>query len=94
MNPRANEIFLLLEQKYYSLQEIANIFKTTLFDIRDDWKIIQKVAKENNYKIKKKPAYCRACGFQYKERSRIKTPTKCPRCKHESIVPMKFRIVF
>ena len=38
------------------------------------------------------PATCKGCGFQFRERSRIKTPSKCPRCRGERIMPATFFI--
>lgn len=33
------------------------------------------------------PAYCRDCGFVFKDRERFTTPGRCPRCRSEAIVP-------
>jgi predicted Zn-ribbon and HTH transcriptional regulator len=36
------------------------------------------------------PAKCLACGFVFKDRSRLTTPSRCPRCRDEAIRPPRF----
>lgn len=31
------------------------------------------------------PACCESCGYTYKDRKRLSTPSKCPRCRHSRI---------
>jgi predicted Zn-ribbon and HTH transcriptional regulator len=38
------------------------------------------------------PASCRACGFQFRDRTRLTRPSRCPRCRSESIIPPLFGI--
>jgi predicted Zn-ribbon and HTH transcriptional regulator len=35
---------------------------------------------------------CKTCGFQFKERTKLKPPTKCPRCRKEAITEPRFWI--
>lgn len=37
-------------------------------------------------------ARCKNCGFQFKKRERIKSPSRCPRCKSEFIERPRFSI--
>jgi len=39
------------------------------------------------------PPKCLNCGYIFKERSRIKRPSRCPRCKSERISQPSFMIV-
>ncbi len=55
---------------------------------------LQHIAKSTRGKrLKMEPAYCRECDFSFKKRDRLNTPSRCPRCKSESIVPPRFQIV-
>ncbi len=36
---------------------------------------------------------CRKCGFSFRKRQRLKTPSRCPICKSEEIKEMRFGIV-
>lgn len=39
------------------------------------------------------PPYCKRCGFVFKDLSRPRKPSRCPRCKSEWIAPPRFTIV-
>ena len=43
-------------------------------------------------KLKIKPAQCKKCSFTFKERSKVKKPGRCPKCKSEWIMAPLFRI--
>ena len=38
------------------------------------------------------PAKCLACGFVFRDRSRLTTPSRCPRCRDEGIAPARYRV--
>jgi transcriptional regulator len=38
------------------------------------------------------PARCEDCGFVFRDRSRVSTPSRCPRCRSEAIASARFRI--
>jgi predicted Zn-ribbon and HTH transcriptional regulator len=38
------------------------------------------------------PARCLACGFEFRERSRVSRPSRCPQCRAERIAPARFSI--
>ena len=39
------------------------------------------------------PAVCKACGFGFKKRERLTTPSRCPLCHHEAIRRPRFGLV-
>lgn len=39
-----------------------------------------------------RPAECLSCGFCFKERTRVATPSRCPQCRGESIQDPEFSI--
>ena len=39
------------------------------------------------------PSECVSCGFVFKKRDRLKTPSKCPVCRSEEITEMRFGII-
>lgn len=87
---RRKEIIEILKKEPKSAQELANYYRIEMFEIIDDLEHIKKTVKPQNFKIY--PAQCMYCGFVFKERSKIKSPTKCPKCRNERIQAMKFRI--
>lgn len=38
------------------------------------------------------PPRCLACGFVFKDRTRMTKPSRCPRCKGERLAPARYRI--
>ncbi|NCN64672.1 MAG: transcriptional regulator [Candidatus Altiarchaeum hamiconexum] len=60
--------------------------------IADDIKHIKKSISHRG-KLMIKPAECINCGFVFKEREKIKSPSKCPECKSERIMECLFMIV-
>ncbi|MBI5905165.1 MAG: transcriptional regulator [Deltaproteobacteria bacterium] len=38
------------------------------------------------------PAECRECGFVFRKRERLRTPSRCPVCRGESIADPSFRL--
>ncbi len=39
------------------------------------------------------PAVCKSCGFTFKKRSRLTSPSRCPLCRSESIRRPRFGLV-
>jgi transcriptional regulator len=39
------------------------------------------------------PASCPDCGFEFRDRTRLTRPSRCPKCRSERIIAPRFRIV-
>ena len=39
------------------------------------------------------PAVCKSCGFAFKKRQRLTTPSRCPICQHEGIRRPRFALI-
>ena len=87
---RREEIIEILGKEEKSAQELANQFRVELFEILEDLKHIKYSIRPGNLLMK--PAQCKKCGFKFEERSRVKKPSKCPRCKDERIIASLFSI--
>ncbi len=46
-----------------------------------------------DYRLVITPAVCKNCGFTFKKRDRLTTPSRCPLCRHESIRRPRFALV-
>ena len=42
--------------------------------------------------LRVEPARCLGCGFEFRERSRVSRPSRCPECRAERIAPARFSI--
>lgn len=87
---RREEIIKILEKRAVSIHEIANMYRTTVEDILEDLPHIKESIKPRKLKIT--PAECRKCGFVFKERTKLRAPSKCPRCRSEWIEGPLFKI--
>lgn len=84
---RREEIIEILSKEEKSAQDLANEFKVELFEILEDLKHIK-----YSRKLLQRPAQCKKCSFIFKERSKVKKPSKCPRCKSEWIMAPLFKV--
>jgi predicted Zn-ribbon and HTH transcriptional regulator len=81
---RREEIFEILKKEKMSAQVIANLFKVELTEILDDLQHLARSVRPA-FELRMIPAYCKKCEFVFRERNKVKAPTKCPRCRSEWI---------
>ena len=81
----------LLKERSYSIRELALLIGAEMKEITEDIKHIKKSVLPK-HRLIVEYSVCRNCGFKFKEREKFKTPTKCPRCRSESITEMRFRV--
>ena len=87
---RREQIIKILTKEEKSAQQLANHFQVELFEILEDLEHIKYSIKPR--KLTMKQAQCKKCGFVFEERSRVKKPSKCPKCKSEWIMASLFSI--
>ncbi len=87
---RREDIIEILSERAESAHKLANHYKVELWEILEDLEHISKSVKPR--KLKQIPARCKHCGFVFKERSKVKKPSRCPSCKSERIQAQLFRI--
>ncbi|MFO8016033.1 MAG: transcriptional regulator [Candidatus Woesearchaeota archaeon] len=89
---RRREIIDTLKQSKMSAQDLANEYRTELRWIIDDLKHIRRTIEKEGLSLRSEPAYCRKCGFVFRDRDKVKAPTKCPKCRSEWIEKEMFFI--
>ncbi len=55
--------------------------------------IARSAASQVNGELAVEPSKCLECGFVFRKRTRLKTPSKCPVCRSEEITETRFGIV-
>jgi predicted Zn-ribbon and HTH transcriptional regulator len=48
--------------------------------------------RQRGEQLRVEPPRCLACGFVFKERTRLDKPSRCPECKSERLAPSRFAI--
>jgi predicted Zn-ribbon and HTH transcriptional regulator len=70
------------------LREISQLFRIPEKEALDH---LQHIARSN--RLKMEPPVCQRCGFSFKKRDRLNTPSRCPFCKSESVVPPRYQVL-
>jgi len=84
------EIIEILSKEEKTAKELAEVFNVDIKDIIEDLEHIKKSIKPR--KLKVKPAFCKGCGFVFKERDKVSKPSRCPKCRKEWIQGALFSI--
>ncbi|MGB9700039.1 MAG: transcriptional regulator [Thermodesulfobacteriota bacterium] len=81
------EIAKALADQPRGLREISKIFRLGEKEVLEHLQHIAKSAK-----IVMEPAFCQKCGFIFKKRERLSTPSRCPMCRSEFICPPRYQL--
>lgn len=73
----------------YQLQRLAGI-DLRPSEIYDELEHVARTLRRRGVKLAVVPARCRSCGYEFKDRERLKKPSRCPICRSERIDPPKF----
>lgn len=49
--------------------------------------------RQRGERLRVEPTQCLACGFVFKDRTRLNKPSRCPECKSQRLSPSRFVIV-
>jgi predicted Zn-ribbon and HTH transcriptional regulator len=80
----------VLERECLDLREISKWFGIKEREALDH---LNHIAKSIHPKrLTAESASCKGCGFSFKKRTRLSTPSRCPVCKSEQISPPRFKI--
>lgn len=82
MSTRREEIAQFLRRRPATVKDVAAQFAIRHSLARDD---LRHVRESNRDAFIIEPARCRNCGFEYSDRDRLTTPSRCPECKSERI---------
>lgn len=81
---------LLLEQPFSAL-EISQRISLPEKEVLGHLRHIAR-APGPGFHFQVQPSVCKKCGFIFKKRDRLTTPSRCPRCRHQSIRRPRFHI--
>ena len=82
----------VLAEGFATAREVSGRVGVSEKDVAGHLEHLQRSLKAAGDRLEIDPARCLACGFVFKERSRLTTPSRCPRCRDEGIAPPRYRI--
>lgn len=88
---RRQEIIDMLRYRQLTIKEIADEFLTIPEEIVEDLKHIKSSVQPKERLLSTDP-HCIGCGFIFKERKKLKPPSKCPKCKGHNIDVAKYYV--
>jgi predicted Zn-ribbon and HTH transcriptional regulator len=88
---RRQEIARLLKTGSFGAADIARRLGAPLRLVFDDLEHVRRGLKEGERWVAT-TAECLACGFVFRGRERLTTPSRCPRCRSEDIRDPEFGI--
>ncbi len=76
-----------------SARQLAGLLGVPEREIEDHLThIVKSVARDRGKRFVLDSSKCLDCGFLYRDRTRLTTPSRCPRCRSEAISPPQFGI--
>lgn len=54
--------------------------------------VVKTVARDREKRFILEPSGCQDCGYVFRDRTKLTRPSRCPRCKSESIRPPRYGI--
>ena len=84
-------IIKLLSNGSYTLQELSSEIHLSMREVLDHLEHARKSVRSPK-KFIIEPAECLNCGFIFKDRSKVHTPGKCPKCRSSHIHEPSYRI--
>ncbi len=81
----------LLERGDFSLKDLSRELGVREKELLDHLEHVARSAKVKN-SLEIYPAMCLKCGFVFKKRKRLASPSRCPKCRSERIAPPRFRL--
>ncbi len=80
-----------LEKESLDVREISQRFHLREKEVLDHLQHIARSAHGKSLIVE--PAACGNCGFLFRKRERLSTPSRCPVCRDEQILPPRFQIL-
>jgi predicted Zn-ribbon and HTH transcriptional regulator len=87
------KIISLMEGQSLCAKEISADVRISEKEVYGHLEHIKKTLSKSNQRLVVIPSECNKCGFLFKERDKLKKPSKCPVCNNESISEPFFSIM-
>lgn len=79
----------LLEDGTHDLDSLAQLLETKLTTVEQE---VAHAVRSSGKKLRITPAECEACGFVFRARTRLSSPSRCPSCRSERVTAPRFTL--
>lgn len=87
------QLIHLLTGTQRSARELAGMIGAPEREIEEHLvHVVRSLARDTTRRFLLEPSRCHDCGFVFRERARLTTPSRCPTCRSEAIAPPRFGI--
>ncbi|WP_028581263.1 hypothetical protein [Desulfobulbus japonicus] len=87
------QLLTLLEEDVLGVRELSQHLQITEKEVYSHLEHIERGVKASGKRLRVEPARCLYCDFVFEDRTRKKTPGKCPVCRKTRIQRPQFTIV-
>ncbi len=86
-------IMQALAEARYSSRQLADLLDVSEREIEQHLEhVVKTVARDRTRQFLLEPSACRDCGFEFRDRTKLRRPSRCPTCRSEAISPPRFGI--
>jgi transcriptional regulator len=86
------QIIIHLEDKEMTAKEISQAVSVREKEVYEHLAHIARSVINQKKELITEPPRCLRCGFVFKDRKRLKPPSRCPKCKNEHIQNPSYRV--
>lgn len=83
----------VLEERQLTARELSARVGISEKEVAGHLEHLARSLKQSGGRLHVEPARCLACGFVFKDRSRLDKPSRCPKCKSQRLTRSRFVIV-
>ena len=80
----------VLAEGFFTTHELSARIGVREKDIAGHLEHLARSLRGAGERLEIEPAKCLACGFVFRDRARLTTPSRCPRCRDEAIAPPRY----
>jgi len=81
-----------LREGSFSLRDLSGMLSATEREIAAHLEHVRRSARTKGERFVIQPAECLSCAFVFEQRTRMTTPSRCPKCRAERIEPPRFGV--
>jgi predicted Zn-ribbon and HTH transcriptional regulator len=85
-------IIRLLELQTMTARDLSKVLKISEKEVITHLDHVAKSVQPQK-RLVIRPCVCQQCGFEFRNRRRFTSPSRCPECRHEGITRPEFSIV-